>query len=336
MEKLFNFDINEGLYGALPSSETLGHELPSFNLPNWRELDNKNKTAAKGYSEELKGLKAKRLCSYLDFYARPSRQSLVIFHADKNKKLRDYRAPDGKEPVAEDKNIFFELTGRFVDMPDGRFHYVYLKDEYKFNTRDIWNRYHIRGTYPYEQVTGVFTYGFVREDLIKIQTKEFSVSKKVVEEVKNGFPVDGLDPELRKLIVENIHENGYDFRYAYENKTDIPIREYLTPTKYKPVKYAMNMTSGGTVMENPEYYNYRYEYYEYPRNGLSYLYILKPRFSYEIKKFVYPWTVDRVTAFRNNGEPGMLNRLNGLEENKVLKYTALTAGAILLGRALNG
>lgn len=341
MEKLFNFGINED--GGRPTGDNLGHELPSFDLPNWVTLDNQYKTAAKGYSKELEGLKAKRLCSYLDFYARPSRQSIVIYHADKNKKVKDYLSAQKEEAITEDKNIFFQLTGDFVDMPDGRYHFVDLQGTYKYSTRDIWNRYHIRGTYPYEDVAGGFRFAFVREDLIEIQEKVFSVTKKVVKDVMNGFPVDGLDPELRKLIVENIQRNGYDLRYAYENKTDIPIRKYLTPTKYKPISYELNIKSSGSYLYNPEYYNYSYEYYENPDNGLSYLYIMLPRYSYTARDFVYAWDIDRVTPFRNHGNTEMLNETNvepdtkeTADTNKILKYTALTAGAILLGRAING
>lgn len=291
MEEAFNFGINEDY--IQPTHENIGHELPYFNMPNWKILNEQYKTAAKGASEELKGLKAKRLCSYLDIYARPSRQSVVILHADKNQKLKNLL-----EPV-EDKDVFFTLTGLFVDMPEGRFHYVELNNLYHYNTRDVWNRYNIRGTYPYEDLSGRFRYGFVREDLIKIVLSE-----------------ETIDDQL--------------------------IRNYFPLTSYKPITY--NIKHGGPkIPYNPKYYNYSYQYYEYPENGFSYIYMMLPRFYYQGDYFVYDYKIDRVTAYRNQGNTEMLNDTNidpgtkeETETNKILKYTALTAGAILLGRALNG
>ncbi|HJF43526.1 hypothetical protein [Coprobacter fastidiosus] len=334
MEKAFNFDINEKY--IQPTADNIGHELPYFNMPNWKSLNEQYKMAAKGASEELKGLKAKRLCSYLDIYARSSRQSVVILHADKNQLLKNLL-----EPV-EDKDIFFTLTGLFVDMPEGRFHYVELNNVYKFNTLDIWNRYNIRGTYPYNNYSGGYKYGFVREDLIKIQETEFSVSIEDVKKVHFGYSLETISPELRTLISEEINTKGYN--NVIRNKEEVIIRKYLPLTGYKPITYTIQPNSSLSRREyNPEYYNYQYEYYEYPENGFSYLYMMLPRYYYQGDRFVYDWKISRVTGYRNHGNTEMLNETNvepdtkeTTDTNKILKYTALTAGAILLGRALNG
>ncbi len=334
MEKAFNFDINEK-YIQL-TADNIGHELPYFNMPNWKSLNEQYKMAAKGASEELKGLKAKRLCSYLDIYARPSRQSVVILHADKNQLLKNLL-----EPV-EDKDIFFTLTGLFVDMPEGRFHYVELNNVYKFNTLDIWNRYNIRGTYPYNNYSGGYKYGFVREDLIKILVKEEPVIKEeIIRQYPGDIDLDDLSPSTKEKVQKEFDEKGF---YEAVFKKEEIVREYLPLTGYKPITYTIQPNSSLSRQEyNPEYYNYQYEYYEYPENGFSYLYMMLPRYYYQGDRFVYDWKISRVTGYRNHGNTEMLNETNvepdtkeTTDTNKILKYTALTAGAILLGRALNG
>ena len=275
-EKIYNFEINEN--PIQPTSENIGYELPYFDFPNWERLDSQYKNSAKGYSEELKGLKSKRLCTYVDIYARPSRESIVIFHSDVNQILRGFFNP------IEDKNLFFTLTGLFVDMPEGRFHYVELNSVYKMNTWDMWGKYNRKRPFKYQDSEVGFKYGFVREDLINIDK-----------------PIIG----------------------------------------YKPISYELNIPVYNSTFYNPKYYDYKYEYYENPEKGLSYLYMLIPRFDYKYEDFIYTMKINRVTAYKNHGNTEILNETNvapekKTETNKVLKYTALTAGAIILGRALNG
>ncbi len=197
-----NFEINVWDYDVedVPqlTPELLAHEWP-WSHPFWREVEEMYKSAAIGYSEELKGKALSRLCSYLVVRARPSGDSSCILHMSHSDsyKAANYTNTGESSEFNSPHNII--LTGQFVDMPDGRWHYVYLSDLVQRNSYSLFYKYlnieylnflveeQIRiyeeefGESPSEDELAQllawkddFRFGFVREDLIGQIKDEYS------------------------------------------------------------------------------------------------------------------------------------------------------------------
>lgn len=194
-----NFKINTWNYTAknVPriTAENLGHEWPD-STPFWWNIENSYKSAAKGFSEELVGKEVTRLCSYLNLRARPTFESVAIYTIDVNQYIS--HALQHQKGFLTDWDIPYQvkLTGQFVDMPDGRWHYVYIVDALRLNTALFsWNFLpkqfveeqfiaefmEFSGRKPtqkeiddYKSSQTDFRFAFVREDLIgQLQHPEF-------------------------------------------------------------------------------------------------------------------------------------------------------------------
>ena len=194
-----NFQINTWNYTAenVPriTAENLGHEWPD-STPFWWNIENSYKSAAKGFSEELVGKEVTRLCSYLNLRARPTFESVAIYTIDVNQYIS--HALQHQKGFLTDWDIPYQvqLTGQFVDMPDGRWHYVYIVDALRLNTALFsWNFLpkqfveeefiaefmEFSGRKPtqkeiddYKSSQTDFRFAFVREDLIgQLQHPEF-------------------------------------------------------------------------------------------------------------------------------------------------------------------
>ncbi len=194
-----NFKINTWNYTAknVPriTAENLGHEWPD-STPFWWNIEQSYKNAAKGFSQELVGKEVTRLCSYLNLRARPTFESVAIYTIDVNQYIS--HALQHQKGFMSDWDIPYQvqLTGQFVDMPDGRWHYVYIVDSLRLNTALFsWNFLpknfileqfvdeftELTGHAPtqqqiddYKSTTTDFRFAFVREDLIgQLQHPEF-------------------------------------------------------------------------------------------------------------------------------------------------------------------
>ena len=163
-----NFDIN--IKFSRLSSKNLTSEYPDFSIEGMKELENSYRYAAKGFSEELADLKCSRLCTFTNVYTRPSSRSIIAVHIDRIMRLK----------TALDSYISYEggklpliLTGHFVDMPDGRYHYVEIPTEYRNTTKPIYQKYkNIKKPQEVKTTLGDgFRFGFVREDLVLMPTQ---------------------------------------------------------------------------------------------------------------------------------------------------------------------
>lgn len=163
-----NFDIN--IKFSRLSSKNLTSEYPDFSIEGMKELESSYRYAAKGFSEELANLKCSRLCTFTNVYTRPSSRSIIAVHIDRIMRLK----------TALDSYISYEggllhltLTGHFVDMPDGRYHYVEIPTEYRNTTKPIYQKYkNIKKPQEVKTTLGDgFRFGFVREDLVLMPTQ---------------------------------------------------------------------------------------------------------------------------------------------------------------------
>lgn len=322
-----NFNINTWKYTAesVPrlTSENLSHEWPD-STPFWEYIEAAYKNAAKGFSEELQGKRVTRLCTYVTLRARPTYESVCIAEIWKGYWVKGndafwYQHGYINNELTHAPNPLI-LTGQFVDMPDGRWHYVYLdegvyRDTSKFywkylrpEARDDAYReeyFNLFGEYPDEETAknpdfskAYFRFGFVREDLIGYLDLGDNPEKAVisVKEVLDYYnetgdtPTDNWYDEKLKAIGE---EKGIDY---FPQKL-----EYYRPL-YPPYPY-------------PCFYEYDYEYYEYPENGYSYIYNLLPisRLKPNVEALsllVYVKNPDipfqRVNAYQNGGDPDFM------------------------------
>lgn len=322
-----NFNINTWKYTAesVPrlTSENLSHEWPD-STPFWEYIEAAYKNAAKGFSEELQGKRVTRLCTYVTLRARPTYESVCIAEIWKGYWVKGndafwYQHGYINNELTHAPNPLI-LTGQFVDMPDGRWHYVYLdegvyRDTSKFywkylrpEARDDAYReeyFNLFGEYSDEETAkkpdfskAYFRFGFVREDLIGYldlgdNPEKAVISVKEVIDYYNetgGTPTDNWYDEKLKAIGE---EKGIDY---FPQKL-----EYYRPL-YPPYPY-------------PCFYEYDYEYYEYPENGYSYIYNLLPISRLrpnveELSLLVYVKNPDipfqRVNAYPNGGDPNFM------------------------------
>lgn len=164
-----NFDINTKFTYPL-SDNNLTSEYPDFSIEGMKELESSYRYAAKGFSEELANLKCSRLCTFTNVYTRPSSRSIIAVHIDRIMRLK----------TALDSYISYEggllhltLTGHFVDMPDGRYHYVEIPTEYRNTTKKVYQKYkNIKKPQEVKTTLGDgFRFGFVREDLVLMPTQ---------------------------------------------------------------------------------------------------------------------------------------------------------------------
>lgn len=322
-----NFNINTWKYTAesVPrlTSENLSHEWPD-STPFWEYIEAAYKNAAKGFSEELQGKRVTRLCTYVTLRARPTYESVCIAEIWKGYWVKGndafwYQHGYINNELTHAPNPLI-LTGQFVDMPDGRWHYVYLDEgAYRDTSKFYWKYlrpevrddayreeyFNLFGEYPDEGTAkkpdfskAYFRFGFVREDLIGYLDLGDSPEKAVISEkevidyynVTGGTPTDNWYDEKLKAIGE---EKGIDY---FPQKL-----EYYRPL-YPPYPY-------------PCFYEYDYEYYEYPENGYSYIYNLLPISRLrpnveELSLLVYVKNPDipfqRVNAYQNGGDPDFM------------------------------
>lgn len=186
-----NFNINTWNYTAenVPrlTADDLGHEWPD-STPFWKYIESSYKNAAKGFSKDLVGKEVTRLCSYLNLRARPTAESISIYTIDFNQFIVHAYTHQQGSLTEWDVPYQIQLTGQFVDMPDGRWHYVFIKGELRRNTslfswkflkrdfveeefiknfKDFADREPTEDELEAERNSSVgFTFAFVREDLI--------------------------------------------------------------------------------------------------------------------------------------------------------------------------
>lgn len=322
-----NFNINTWKYTAesVPrvTSENLSHEWPD-STPFWKYIEAAYKNAAKGFSEELQGKRVTRLCMYVTLRARPTYESVCIAEIWKGYWVKNndafwYQHGYINNELTHSPNPLI-LTGQFFDMPDGRWHYVYLDEGvYRDTSKFYWkylrpeardNAYReeyfkLFGEYPDEETAkksdfskAYFRFGFVREDLIGYLDLGDNPEKAVIsaKEVSDFFSARGYTPNddwYDARLKEIGEERGIDY---FPQKL-----EYYRPL-YPSYPY-------------PCFYEYNYEYYEYPENGYSYLYNLIPlrlhKKNYkEISELVYledpNIPLQRVNAYPNGGDPDFM------------------------------
>lgn len=132
-----NFKINTWNYSAenVPhlTDDDLDHEWPD-STPFWKYIESSYKNAAKGFSKELVGKDVTRLCSYLNLRARPTAESISIYTIHANQMISHMYNHQKGFASEWDVPYQIQLTGQFVDMPDGRWHYVFIKEELRLNT----------------------------------------------------------------------------------------------------------------------------------------------------------------------------------------------------------
>ena len=180
-----NFQINTWNYTAenVPriTAENLGHEWPD-STPYWWNIENSYKSAAKGFSQELVGKEVTRLCSYLNLRARPTFESVAIYTINSNQYIS--HAYQHQQGFLTDWNIPYQiqLTGQFIDMPDGRWHYVYIVDSLRLNT-------------------ALFSWNFLPKNF---------VLEKFVEEWIETF---GKNPTQKQI--DDYKNSKTDFRFAF-------------------------------------------------------------------------------------------------------------------------
>lgn len=210
-----NFDIN--IKFSRLSSKNLTSEYPDFSIEGMKELESSYRYAAKGFSEELANLKCYRLCTFTNVYTRPTSRSIIAVHIDRIMRLK----------TALDSYISYEggllpltLTGHFVDMPDGRYHYVEIPTEYRNTTKKVYQKYkNIKKPQEVKTTLGDgFKFGFVREDLVKMPIK-----------YKESFYINNKLKPLPvfynyKYEYTEYKEKGYSYlymltpRYIYDDK----------------------------------------------------------------------------------------------------------------------
>lgn len=280
-----NFQINTWNYTAenVPriTAENLGHEWPD-STPFWWNIENSYKSAAKGFSEELVGKEVTRLCSYLNLRARPTFESVAIYTIDVNQYIS--HALQHQKGFLTDWDIPYQvqLTGQFVDMPDGRWHYVYIVDALRLNTALFsWNFLpkqfveeefiaefmEFSGRKPtqkeiddYKSSQTDFRFAFVREDLIgQLQHPEFFDIEYLKQFVGSDFDISnqGFVDYLYKDYPYWLPSESITITYdEYGNKalnTDSVALELLPDDKRKEIEDA-RMRLAATFAHYPGWY----------------------------------------------------------------------------------
>ena len=280
-----NFQINTWNYTAenVPkiTAENLGHEWPD-STPFWWNIENSYKSAAKGFSEELVGKEVTRLCSYLNLRARPTFESVAIYTIDSNQYIS--HALQHQKGFLTDWDIPYQvqLTGQFVDMPDGRWHYVYIVDALRLNTALFsWNFLQkqfveeefiaefmeFSGRKPtqkeiddYKSSQTDFRFAFVREDLIgQLQHPEFFDIEYLKQFVGSDFDISnqGFVDYLYKDYPYWLPAESITITYdEYGNKalnTDSVALELLPADKRKEIEDA-RMRLAATFAHYPGWY----------------------------------------------------------------------------------
>lgn len=280
-----NFQINTWNYTAenVPkiTAENLGHEWPD-STPFWWNIENSYKSAAKGFSEELVGKEVTRLCSYLNLRARPTFESVAIYTIDVNQYIS--HALQHQKGFLTDWDIPYQvqLTGQFVDMPDGRWHYVYIVDALRLNTALFsWNFLpkqfveeqfiaefmEFSGRKPtqkeiddYKSSQTDFRFAFVREDLIgQLQHPEFFDIEYLKQFVGSDFDISnqGFVDYLYKDYPYWLPAESITITYdEYGNKalnTDSVALELLPDDKRKEIEDA-RMRLAATFAHYPGWY----------------------------------------------------------------------------------
>ena len=280
-----NFQINTWNYTAenVPriTAENLGHEWPD-STPFWWNIENSYKSAAKGFSEELVGKEVTRLCSYLNLRARPTFESVAIYTIDVNQYIS--HALQHQKGFLTDWDIPYQvqLTGQFVDMPDGRWHYVYIVDAIRLNTALFsWNFLpkqfveeefiaefiDFSGRKPtqkeiddYKSSQTDFRFAFVREDLIgQLQHPEFFDIEYLKQFVGSDFDISnqGFVDYLYKDYPYWLPAESITITYdEYGNKalnTDSVALELLPADKRKEIEDA-RMRLAATFAHYPGWY----------------------------------------------------------------------------------
>ena len=320
-----NFDINTWDYTAenVPrlTSGNLAHEWPD-STPFWEYIESAYKNAAKGFSPELAGKSCSRLCKYVTLRARPTYESVCIaqiwqgYWVKENDALYYQHGYINNELTGSPNP--FVLTGQFIDMPDGRWHYVFLKDAVYRSTstffwkylrpeakddsyREVWKEMY--GEEVPEDIMekgdvnkAYFRFGFVREDLLGIIDLSDNHDTAIIplgdvlsyyDEYGNSPTDDWYDQKLRDLGIIL----GLNF---YPRHLD----------NFRPL-YPTHLYPG--------FYEYEFEYYEYPEKGYSYFYNLLPARDLKhlandsyIALFNEDNPRNRVNAVPNNGDTELL------------------------------
>ena len=287
-----NFKINTWNYNyntvPLLKPEDLVHEWPGSS-PYWEELESHYKSAAIGYSKELQGISVGRLCTFLSLRARPSNDAFSVFNMHMNQFYKHSKENEGHKTDTEYTFRFpLVLTGQFIDMPDGRWHYVYVKEHIQLNTVFWYWRYLPRPEYEtYKEL-----YEWTKEFMGFATPEDFESILKNYEVFKFGFVREDLIS-----FYEDYEING--------QKVNISFRREIYGPKY----------------EYPMFYNYDYQYSYNAENGYSYLYILLPgsflrgdKLDYpltNVTQRIYKWNPDidshlRINAYPNGGDPNFM------------------------------
>lgn len=225
-----NFQINTWNYTAenVPriTAENLGHEWPD-STPFWWNIENSYKSAAKGFSEELVGKEVTRLCSYLNLRARPTFESVAIYTIDVNQYIS--HALQHQKGFLTDWDIPYQvqLTGQFVDMPDGRWHYVYIVDALRLNT-------------------ALFSWNFLPKQFVE---EEF---------IAEFMEFSGRKPTQKEI--DDYKSSQTDFRFAFAREDLIG---QLQHPEFFDIEYLKQFVGSDFDISNQGFVDYLYKEYPY-------------------------------------------------------------------------
>lgn len=284
----FDFSLNTGFaVPALTPDKLIVPDAQLIGAYKTKEIEDKYlRGAAIGYSDELNGLKVTQRCRWINVKAQPYNAAPLIAHFDANQLKGLVVEQNGKMEDYWRYPAEMELTGQFVDNPDGRWHFVVLTGAYRQHTKMWADKYKSSAFDDIDDYSFIFRYGFVREDLIAgLNLSDKKIPKFTVVyrfEVK-VFMVTAtiyVDQDKPGFTTRNFSKDG-----AFER--------YLRPV------YAGE--------EYPQYFRYPYEYLYNAENGISYTYMLLPRWGDILHDAygsvpLYPLSQPRIQMFYNHGD----------------------------------
>lgn len=326
-DTVFNFALNtaESVPELTPNMLTVD-DFGIRGASDTKQIEEKYlRGAAIGYSEALNGLSATYRCNFISVKAQPYNESTTIAHFDLNQSEygRVLAIPNGGDNMLKIRHrVEFRLTGQFVDNLDGRWHLVVLNGVYRLATKKLANRYKGIQFNDAEDHSFIFKYGFVREDLISglVVRPEWQSREIWIPYVEIDFPFKSKIKYLDPIAVGYTHEAIYETGGEFE-------------------KFRRRIFAG---KQQPQYFDYDYEYRYNAENGISFAYMLIPRWrNYETRNIdvpLYPLSVPRVQPYYNHGNTRYIQDvLSDIVEpetetsgssGKVLTYAAAAAIAL--------
>ncbi len=289
IDHYFNFSLNTGFsVPALTPDKLVVPDAQLLGAYKTKEIEEKYlKRAAIGYSDELNGLKVTQRCHWINVKAQPYNTAPLIVHYDANQLQGLVVERSGKMEEYWRYPAEMELSGQFVDNPDGRWHLVVLTGAYRQHTR-IWaERYKSAAFDEIDDFSFIFRYGFVREDLIA----GLNISDKERPDYTLVYKANLVIPFIVDMTI-----------YIDQNKPGYTTRNFSKDGAFE--RYLRPVYAGE---EYPQYFRYPYEYLYNAENGISYTYMLMPRWGDILHDAygsvpLYPLSQPRIQIFYNHGD----------------------------------